>query len=43
MQALHALVLSGKVMYLAISDAPAWIVAKANEYARQNALTEFSV
>lgn len=43
MHALHALVQSGKVHYLAISDAPAWIVAKANEYARLHALTEFSI
>ncbi|KAJ3502024.1 hypothetical protein NMY22_g18726 [Coprinellus aureogranulatus] len=43
MHALHGLVLSGKVLYLGISDAPAWIVAKANQYARDHALTPFSV
>jgi aryl-alcohol dehydrogenase-like predicted oxidoreductase len=31
MQSLNQLVLSGKVLYLGISDTPAWIVSKANE------------
>ena len=31
MRALNQLVLSGKVLYLGISDTPAWIVSKANE------------
>ena len=43
MQALHHLVVAGKVIYLGISDTPAWIVSKANEYARQQGLTQFSV
>ena len=43
MQSLHRTVLSGKVLYLGISDTPAWIVSKANEYARQQGLTQFSV
>ncbi|KAJ2934129.1 hypothetical protein H1R20_g2945, partial [Candolleomyces eurysporus] len=43
MQALHALVLARKVLYLGISDTPAWVVAKANQYARDHALTPFSV
>lgn len=43
MKALHHLVASGKVLYLGISDTPAWIVSKANEYARQQGLTQFSV
>ncbi|TEB06261.1 Aldo/keto reductase [Coprinellus micaceus] len=43
MQALHGLVLSRKVLYLGISDAPAWVVTKANQYARDHALTQFSV
>ncbi|OMP86770.1 Norsolorinic acid reductase [Diplodia seriata] len=43
MQSLHHLVQSGKVTYLGISDAPAWIVSKANQYARDHALTQFSV
>src|SRR5690606_15062060 len=33
----------GKVLYLGISDTPAWIVAKANQYARDHGLTPFSV
>lgn len=43
MKALHHVVASGKVLYLGISDTPAWIVSKANEYARQQGLTQFSV
>ena len=43
MQSLHRAVLAGKVLYLGISDTPAWIVSKANEYARQQGLTQFSV
>ena len=43
MQALHHVVAAGKVLYLGISDTPAWIVSKANEYARQQGLTQFSV
>jgi aryl-alcohol dehydrogenase-like predicted oxidoreductase len=33
MHSLHNLVVSGKVLYLGISDTPAWIVAAANTYA----------
>ncbi|KAG6819214.1 hypothetical protein H0H93_014120 [Arthromyces matolae] len=43
MRGLHALVMAGKVLYIGISDTPAWIVAKANQYARDHALTPFSV
>ncbi|ODO07518.1 hypothetical protein L198_01097 [Cryptococcus wingfieldii CBS 7118] len=43
MLSLKDLVKSGKVLYLGISDTPAWIVAQANEYARQNALTPFAI
>ncbi|KAF9479449.1 arylalcohol dehydrogenase [Pholiota conissans] len=43
MKSLHAMVLQGKVIYLGISDTPAWIVSKANQYARDHALTPFSV
>jgi len=43
MQSLNAMVLAGKVLYLGISDTPAWVVSKANEYARQNGLRQFSV
>ncbi|KAL6699714.1 NADP-dependent oxidoreductase domain-containing protein [Trichoderma pleuroticola] len=43
MHSLHNLVVAGKVLYLGISNTPAWVVAKANEYARQKGLTQFSV
>ncbi|KAL3417534.1 norsolorinic acid reductase [Phlyctema vagabunda] len=43
MQALHHLVAAGKVLYLGISDTPAWVVSKANQYARDHGLTQFSV
>ncbi|KAJ4176124.1 hypothetical protein NW767_015552 [Fusarium falciforme] len=43
MQSLNRLVLAGKVLYLGISDTPAWIVVKANDYARQHGLRQFSV
>jgi aryl-alcohol dehydrogenase-like predicted oxidoreductase len=43
MQSLNAMVLAGKVLYLGISDTPAWIVSKCNEYARQNGMRQFSV
>ncbi|KAK2594246.1 hypothetical protein QQS21_008025 [Conoideocrella luteorostrata] len=43
MQSLNQLVASGKVLYLGISDAPAWIASKANEYARNHGLRQFSV
>lgn len=43
MQSLNHVVAQGKVLYLGISDTPAWIVTKANEYARQNGLRQFSV
>jgi aryl-alcohol dehydrogenase-like predicted oxidoreductase len=43
MRSLHTLVLQGKVLYLGVSDTPAWIVAKANQYARDHAMTPFVV
>ncbi|OQE44783.1 hypothetical protein PENCOP_c002G08528 [Penicillium coprophilum] len=43
MTSLNQLVLSGKVLYLGISDTPAWIVTKANQYARDHGLRPFSV
>ena len=43
MNALHMLVEQGKVMYLGISDTPAWIVSAANEYARAHSKTPFSI
>ncbi|ORY35571.1 aryl-alcohol dehydrogenase [Naematelia encephala] len=43
MQSLNNLVKSGKVLHLGISDSPAWVVSQANQYAREHALTPFSV
>ncbi|KAL9114083.1 MAG: hypothetical protein Q9227_001855 [Pyrenula ochraceoflavens] len=43
MDSLHMLVEGGKVLYLGISDTPAWIVAAANEYALANGKTPFSI
>ncbi|KAI0718243.1 Aldo/keto reductase [Cerioporus squamosus] len=43
MNGLHNLVASGKVLYLGISDTPAWIVAKANQYARCQGKTPFAI
>ncbi|KAM6511117.1 hypothetical protein FALCPG4_016119 [Fusarium falciforme] len=43
MRGLHAHVMAKEVLYLGISDTPAWIVVKANAYARQHGLTPFSV
>ncbi|MCJ1390679.1 hypothetical protein MMC18_003540 [Xylographa bjoerkii] len=43
MQSLNALVVAGKVPYLGISDTPAWIVSKANQYARDHGLRPFAV
>ncbi|EIW56681.1 aryl-alcohol dehydrogenase [Trametes versicolor FP-101664 SS1] len=43
MNGLHALVLAGKVLYLGVSDTPAWVVAKANQYARMSNQTPFCV
>lgn len=43
MDSLHILVQQGKVLYLGISDTPAWIVAAANTYAREQGKTQFSV
>lgn len=43
MHGLNDLITSGKVLYLGISDTPAWLVMKANDYARANGLRPFSV
>ncbi|KAL4873579.1 hypothetical protein BDV12DRAFT_208517 [Aspergillus spectabilis] len=43
MHGLNSLVTAGKVLYLGVSDTPAWIVVKANDYARANGLRPFSV
>ena len=43
MNGLHHLVAQGKVLYLGISDTPAWVVAKANTYARMANRTPFVI
>lgn len=43
MDSLHMLVQQGKVLYLGISDSPAWVVSAANYYARAHGKTPFSV
>ena len=43
MHTLNDLCTSRKVIYLGVSDTPAWIVVKANCYARQHGLRQFSV
>ena len=41
MDGLHTIVKKGKARYIGISNCFAWQLAKANFYARENALTEF--
>lgn len=43
MSGLNNLINAGKVLYLGISDTPAWVVVKANSYAKANGLRPFSV
>lgn len=43
MDALHALVLQRKVLYLGVSDTPAWVVSYANAYARLAHKTPFVI
>lgn len=43
MRSLNTLADQGKILYLGVSDTPAWIVAKANQYARDHALRPFVV
>lgn len=43
MDSLHMLVEQGKVLYLGISDSPAWVVSAANTYARAHGKTPFSI
>ncbi|KAI9741133.1 MAG: putative aryl-alcohol dehydrogenase aad14 [Cirrosporium novae-zelandiae] len=43
MDSLHILVEQGKVLYLGISDSPAWVVSAANTYARAHGKTPFSI
>ncbi|KAI5475705.1 hypothetical protein MNV49_001039 [Pseudohyphozyma bogoriensis] len=41
MRGLHKFVMEGKILYPAVSDTPAWVVVKANDYARQAGLSPF--
>ncbi|CAI4720254.1 BAP_1a_G0043750.mRNA.1.CDS.1 [Saccharomyces cerevisiae] len=43
MDSLHILVQQGKVLYLGVSDTPAWVVSAANYYATSHGKTPFSV
>jgi aryl-alcohol dehydrogenase-like predicted oxidoreductase len=43
MRALDDIVKQGKVLYLGISNWPAWLVVKANDHARQHCMTPFVV
>lgn len=43
MDSLHTLVAQGKVLYLGVSDTPAWIVSAANTYAKAHGKTPFSI
>ncbi|KAK7683633.1 hypothetical protein QCA50_013471 [Cerrena zonata] len=43
MNGLHNLVAQGKVLYLGVSDTPAWVVSKANTYARLTGKTPFVI
>ncbi|KAF7519033.1 hypothetical protein PCG10_010401 [Penicillium crustosum] len=43
MKSLNTLVQQGKVLYLGISDTPAWVITKDNAYAREYGLRQFSV
>ncbi|KAF9008305.1 NADP-dependent oxidoreductase domain-containing protein [Cyathus striatus] len=43
MRSLHTLIQQRKVLYLGVSDTPAWVVSRANQYARDHALTPFVI
>ena len=43
MDSLHTLVQQRKVLYLGVSDTPAWIVAACNTYARDNGKSPFVI
>ncbi|KAJ7839193.1 Aldo/keto reductase [Mycena leptocephala] len=43
MNGLHNLIVQGKVLYLGVSDTPAWVVAQANQYARDHGKTPFVI
>ena len=43
MKSLNTLADQGKILYLGVSDTPAWIVSKANQWARDHGLRQFVV
>lgn len=43
MDSLDAVIKQGKVLYLGVSDTPAYIVSAANAYAKANGKTQFSI
>jgi aryl-alcohol dehydrogenase-like predicted oxidoreductase len=43
MDSLHLLVEQGTVLYLGVSDTPAWIVSAANTYAKAHGKTPFAI
>jgi hypothetical protein len=43
MNSLNNMVRAGKVISLSISDTPAWIVSKTNQYARHFGLRQFVI
>ncbi|KAH9891593.1 aryl-alcohol dehydrogenase [Cubamyces lactineus] len=43
MNGLHHLVAAGKVLYLGVSNTPAWVVSRANSYARLTGKTPFAI
>lgn len=43
MQGLNNFIKQGKVLYLGVSDTPAWVISRANEYARNHGLAPFVI
>jgi aryl-alcohol dehydrogenase-like predicted oxidoreductase len=43
MRSLNTLADQSKILYLGISDTPAWIVSRANQYARDHGMRQFVV
>jgi len=41
MRGLHKHIMAGQVLYPAVSDTPAWVVVKANAYAREHGFSPF--
>ncbi|KAL8286675.1 hypothetical protein RQP46_004203 [Phenoliferia psychrophenolica] len=41
MRGLHRFVMGGQILYPAVSDTPAWVIVKANDFARNNSLSPF--